>query len=304
VDRTEQTAVVQLVKEAEVLPGASTEETCAATIAVEIAHAASCGSAADLILSAIATDEQLTRASVERAMTSTTGCVASFVAGLASMPRGLSWAAPLVEEWTSHQDDPMRRSGGLVVLGSLALKARKDGQLQAASHADATLLRELRLPIRSQAEQLQRLEAAGNAGCEPCTQQLLRALQGSSHEVRRTAVGAFRFLTSEVATASMCRVLQQDRDATVREQSAWALGWGQNQPKERVNCLVRAAARDPSGAVRLSATRALAALSHDVPLARSAMLALTEQDYGDEQTRALATKIVLSAPPEHPEEGP
>lgn len=296
-ERDEQEALVRLVRIAEGVPGARPGETCAATILGELSLAPVCGSAAELATSAAALDGWLAPMLTAETLKGPGSCVTAIVAGLTSAPVVDARLLGLVESWALQQRDPLRRSGGLVVLGALARQARPEDP-KAAARVDATLERELRRPAASQTEHLQRIEAAGNAGCRSCEVALRLETRARSSEVRRTAIGALRFVPTAGATRTMCEGVEGDSDPKVREQAAWALGWERTEETERVNCLVRAAARDASAHVRMTAVQALAAQMKEVPLARSAMLALTAPEYGDDAVRAFATRLVSSLPPQ------
>jgi hypothetical protein len=95
----------------------------------------------------------------------------------------------------------------------------------------------------------------------------------------------------------MSSAWELDSDEIVRDQAAWAMGWYQTSTPIRVESLARAAARDGSEQVRVTAANSLASLAKQVPLARSALLALTDPEFGDEHVRRVALRVVDALPP-------
>ena len=271
---------------------------CVAGVITVVAQGPACPSAAGLIASTIALDGALSSEMIDGAVASNGPCITTLLAAVGETPDPDAGVVDAVGRWTSLQRDPMARSGGLVVLGSLAHHARERGPSALAAGIDAALAQELRRPVSSKEERIQRLEAAGNAGCAPCSSVVRAAMQHQSSEVRSIAVGALRFVPGEQAPHAMCSALDEDPVVVVRDQAAWALGWGQDDATVRVQCLVRAAARDASGRVRMSAVRSVAALAGDVALARHGLLQLTDPEYDDADVREFALRVVTALPPQ------
>jgi hypothetical protein len=257
-----------------------------------------CSGNAAFAMSTIALDDALSPETAEKALEANGPCVTALVTAAAQVPNPKPELVDAIERWELAQRDPIKRSGGLVVLGSLAHHAREGGDTLIGGRIDALLVRELGRPVASRMERIQRLEAAGNAGCLACRPIIGTALRDPSSEVRRAAAGALRFVSGELAPRAMCEALDGDDSTDVRDQAAWALAWGRGPAKLRVDCLVRAAARDLSVRVRMSAVRSLAGLATDVPRAREALLQLTDPDYGDPRVREFALSVVTALPPE------
>jgi HEAT repeat protein len=168
------------------------------------------------------------------------------------------------------------------------------GEQDIVERAEAELASQLRAAPAAQLEQI--LEATGNAGCTRCVPVLRASLGSRSIGVRLAASGALRFVVAPAATPLMCGVLESDDSPNVREQAAWALRWRYEDAVTRVNCLVRAAARDSSRIVRVTAVNSLATLAKDVPRSRSALLELTDTEY-DSDVRSIALRTVGALPP-------
>jgi hypothetical protein len=287
VDRAEQERLVRDVRLATTLDGASVSETCAATVIRELAAAPRCGSAADLISSAAAEANALDPQLVETFRGRASSCQRAIVGGLAQLRRPQPSAADTLLAWTLRQRDPLGRAGGFVVLGSVANTLRNEGELGAFSRAEDAIRRELQYRTKSLAVWSQRLEAAGNTGCDACLPMIARALSADSAGVRRAAAGALRFVTDLRAPNTMCDALLNDRDASVRDQAAWALKWSHVGSRERVACLTASAARDPTARVRQTAALSLAQLATSDSLAEAALLHLSSEEY-DGNVRRIA----------------
>lgn len=277
-DQSERDATVRDVESALPLPGANPGETCAATIAREIAGEPYCGSAAELITSAMGRLGALSASTLRAALRSTGSCTRAIVAGVASVPHVDASTADTVLAWSAAQHDPATRAGGLVVAGSLAHTARTDGDDRTAERVDQAIAGALSRAVPDGVvEQL--LEAAGNAGCVACADAALRRLRSPANEVRLSAVAALRFVATPTAAPAMCRALLGDAAVDVREQAGWALRWERGGMRERVACLVTSAARDRSARVRAMAVTSLGVLAHDDRYAMSALLHLTSEEY-------------------------
>lgn len=301
VDNDEQAQVIAHVNLAAALPGAILGETCAGTIVREVAASPRCGSAAELVTSAAASAGAFSVQVVRAALADVDArCAPAVLAGMVNVREPESAIIDAVIEWSRRQRDPMRRSGGLVALGSLAHSARHSHGQDAADTVDRVLVEELRQHAAHEAERLQRLEAIGNAGCSPCGAHVLRELRASSADVRRSAVGALRFMVEPSAARTMCKMLDTDPDTTVREQAAWALGWERGDAPGRVHCLITAAARDPSARVRQDAVLSLVDIGYDEQLARSALLHLTFEEY-DPNVREIAGRFLDGFPASTPD---
>lgn len=270
---------------------------CVTDLVEKLARGPACTSTAGFITAGFALDGALAPDVVDHVLASRPSCTTAIVTAVGETPRPTRELVDVIERWDRAQRDPMVRSGGLVVLGSLAHHARENDDSSLADGIDSLLARELRRPASSEAERVQRLEAVGNAGCAPCARAITAALREPSADVRRAAVGALRFVEGERSVDAMCDELDDEASAEVRDQAAWALSWGRSSPTERVHCLARAAARDTSPVVRICAARSLAGLAHDVPMARDALLQLTDPQY-DERVRDLALSMVDAFPPE------
>ncbi len=292
--RAEQEETVHIVREV-----GQQGSSCVASLVDSLARGPTCGSVAGFILSTVALEDAASsQQAFENALTSKVPCGTTVVAALGEIPDPAPTLVDAAEAWAMAQTEPMRRSGGLVVLGSLAHHARESGHPALAERVDTVLARELGLRLSSDKGRVQRLEAAGNAGCEPCLPLLRVALRDASPQIRRTAVGALRFIGGETAPRAMCRLLDEDPVVDVRDQAAWALGWGSDDARTRVECLVRAAARDPSARVRISAVRSAAAMAKESPLAREGLLQLAGPEYGDANVRDFAIGVVTAFPPD------
>ena len=291
-NRSDQAALVEIVRSAETLRTDDGSNTCADSLLVTISNSPSCGGAADLVVSQLAQDNAISGSAWEAALENDGPCSVHVVAGAASLEKPAPSALFALRSWLERQTDPLRRSGALMAMGTLARKARGAGDFGAAAIVDSLIVAELGRSSPAEIVTVQRIEAAGNAGCELCVPALKRAAIHPSATVRRASVGALRFVSSAEAVITMCDPLERDADTNVREQAAWALGWQSQSPELRVDCLVRTAARDKSERVRMTAATALAGLSPTVPLARSAMLHLTTEGAADEGIRAIALLTV------------
>jgi hypothetical protein len=111
--------------------------------------------------------------------------------------------------------------------------------------------------------------------------------------VRAAALGALRFVDSNAAVSRLCKATTGDPDAAVRQRGAWALRHGVSFEVQRVTCLTKAAAQDPSPVVRSGAVDSLGVLGATLARARSALVFLTDVSHPEDTQRrareALAT---------------
>jgi hypothetical protein len=305
-NRLAQEGLVRDVRAAARLPGAGVGETCAATVIRELAAAPRCGSAADLVSSAAAEVNALDPHVIATFGGGASACQRAVISGMAQLRRPDANAADAVMTWALHQRDPLHRAGGLVVLGSIAHTLDSLGEQQATARANKVILQELQHLTRSEAVWSQRLEAAGNAGCELCLPAIIHALSAASPELRRSAIGALRFVADVRAPTALCDALLDDPEANVRDQAAWALEWGHAAARERVACLTTSAARDPIARVRQTSALSLTQLATSDSIAESAILHLSSDEY-DANVRRIALAFLdgdrhdLDAAPERTE---
>lgn len=116
-----------------------------------------------------------------------------------------------------RSSDPDITEAGWLVLGTAETIARARGNPLADS-IDAEIA--AALSNASDSDRVTLLEAAGNAGCRACMHAITAAAQDPDPWVRRTAVGAFRFLPD--GARGMCAGLS-DPSGTVRDQARWAV---------------------------------------------------------------------------------
>ncbi len=161
-----------------------------------------------------------------------------------------------VTSLTALADDNARAAGWLT-LGSLSFRAKTVGDAKLASALNTRLL----AGMRKYPHDALVVDAAGNAGCESCTQAFDAARRDPDPWVRRTAASAYRFVTSKPAVAAMCASLRSDAHAAVREHAAWSLAFGANALPARTACLVESVRTDADVDVRRSAARALVNLA-------------------------------------------
>ena len=106
-------------------------------------------------------------------------------------------------------------------------------------------------------------------------------LEGQDGHARRNAAQALGWIRSPLATDALVRVLEKDRDATVRGQAAWALGEIGDPAARRT--LERAQLRDPAVEVQTAAERAnkaksvfLANMSHELRTPLNSIIGFTQ----------------------------
>jgi hypothetical protein len=269
--------------------GAVSNESCAITILREVANSDQCGSAAELISSSAVTDELLYDSFIEEILQSRANCVRSFVAGLQQIQNPSTRSIQALISWITPQKDLLVRAGGLVVLGSLGRHARELGQLHLATQVEQLIKSEISHRTGTPDIVAQRLESAGNLGCESCFPMIEKNIRSTSFPQKFSAIGALRFIETKKSVQNLCNTLIQDQSATIREHAAWSLGWRSSDKTIRVNCLTTAAAIDESTRVRLSATMALVSLAEKEEYAASALLHLTLPEY-DKQVRKIASQ--------------
>ena len=164
----------------------------------------------------------------------------------------------------------------------------------AYSSGDQPLSRELEIPIREALlsargaeERSFQLSVAGNAGCRSCYSEIKKSLKHPHPDLRMTATHSLRFLEAPEIVEHLCDALLGDAQPAVRDIAAWSLQWRRTEPEARAECLVAAAASDPSIQVRKQAVLALNKLSEDLEVARDGLLHLTLPEY-PEPVRRLA----------------
>jgi hypothetical protein len=164
----------------------------------------------------------------------------------------------------------------------------------AYSSGDQTLSRDLEVPILQALASTQgveersfQLSVAGNAGCQSCYSEIRKSLKDSHPDLRMTATHSLRFLEAAESVGHLCDALLGDAQSAVRDIAAWSLQWRRTEPEARAECLVAAAASDPSLQVRKQAVLALNKLSEDLEIARDGLLHLTLPEY-PEPVRRLA----------------
>ncbi len=199
--------------------------------------------------------------------------------------------AKTVQRMALSDSSSDRRRYAWAGLGTLAGVAREKKDLPLVQQMDNLILNHL-TSATSEEDRVALLEAAGNGGCEGCAKTLQHATEDDSPAVRRVGVGAFRFLASKLSVDIMCNALEQDADASVREQAAWSLRFQSTFADNRIDCLIRAAANDASKIVRPAAVRSLGTLGKTFVRARSALVHLTGPQVSDD-TREIAREIVV-----------
>jgi hypothetical protein len=146
------------------------------------------------------------------------------------------------------------------VLGSLGLSAERAGAAELARRVDRAIGADLGRRRRATEDTFALIEAAGNAGCVSCSEEIRLAVGSPRPALRRSAFGAYRFVAGPAAVAAMCVGLRTDPVASVRAHAAWALGWSRSDLEARVRCLRSAVVDDSSADVRSDAAHALDAL--------------------------------------------
>ena len=220
----------------------------------------------------------------------TTQCNAVVVESAGFVPNPDASIAVALSKLT--REDPTHEAAWLS-FGAIAETARTSGDVALAASIDAAIAPAL--AASEGEEHLLLVRAAGNAGCVECAPGLARDATSSDPTLRRAAVAAHRFLSSEAAVTQMCAALDGDGDASARDLAAWALEWRTTHPAQRTECLERAAVRDGSKGVRLQAVRALGILSDDVPSAEEALVRLSARrgDVGTLAARTLAVRAPI-----------
>jgi HEAT repeat protein len=170
--------------------------------------------------------------------------------------------------------DDNASEAGFLALGSLGLAARRANVPEAVTLVERTLSTEL---ARRDARRLVLIEAAGNAACEACTPELVRALGDADPWTRRAAAASLRFRADRASLTRTCAVLDRDVSPSVREHAAWALAFEESFASDRAGCLARAAASDDDLDVRRTATRSLTRLTGENVARDRALFALAKE---------------------------
>jgi hypothetical protein len=191
---------------------------------------------------------------------------------------------------TNDADSDLRGTAWYA-LGAVADTARKRGRREVVELVERTLAVELaredeRLPVL--------LRAAGNAGCEACLGAARRHLASGDADLRRGAVLAWRLVDTPEAVRVLCERLGADEEVTVRAVAAVALRAAHGSPKERVECLARAAL-DDADTVAKQALASLSVLASEVDYALGALVSLA-RDAERAEVRALARKVLGESP--------
>jgi len=267
-------------------------QTCAARVRSALASAGTCarafGAVATCSASSAFASPDWTR---EMLRTSSQPCRLRLVS---SLHQARVVDAPLIEQVRSMADDetvPGRRARLWLALGSLERTAREGSS--SARLAAATL--DVRIAQRLHAargyERIYMLEAAGNAACSGCTDDVRAAIASSDPTVRRAGVAAMRFRDDAEALAALCTALEDEPIEPVRELAAWSLRWSASSEITRAACLERAATSDLDDNVRTTAAQSLFALANRSPAAAAALARVT----GEEDPHAVAWLSELRA---------
>ncbi len=198
----------------------------------------------------------------------------------------------VVEGLAQHEGAIEHRLTAWQGLGTLCYHARKKARSDVVAHVEGVLrdkLSGLKLPE----ERVPLLKAAGNAGCQACLPFVEAAASDKSTEIRTAALGALRFVDSKAAVTRMCKAATSDHDAAVRQVAGWSLRNGVSFEVQRVTCLAKAAAQDPSPVVRSGAVGSLGVLAGTLARARSALIFLTDASHPDD-TRTHAREALAS----------
>ncbi len=187
--------------------------------------------------------------------------------GVHATPRLVAFAETTAFGATGEES---RRTTAWLALGTLGRLASTLGdRADLAAHVEDVIRTALR--GSSEGDRVLMLEAAGNAACASCAPEIALAALSPRWDVRRAAASAWRFQSGADAPKAICALLLRDKTSSVRENAAWAMRWRDDDDVERVECLVTAAATDPTDAVRRAARGSLVVLAEGSEDARSAL---------------------------------
>jgi hypothetical protein len=267
---------------------------CKARLLLEASRAPTCGIALSAVFSSIVSSSlTLPGDLVDAISKATPECRAVMIRTLPFAHDADMALVRLVEGFAQHEVAIEHRLTAWQGLGTLGYHARKKARSDVVAHVEGALRTKLSAVKPLDEQRVPLLEAAGNAGCKACLPFIDVAANDKTTEVRAAAVGALRFVDSKTAVSRLCKATTSDPDAAVRQRGAWSLRHSGSFEVQRVTCLTKAAAQDPSQVVRSGAVDSLGVLATSLTHARSALIFLTDASH-PEDTRTHAHEALAA----------
>jgi hypothetical protein len=241
---------------------------CAARVRDQLASAPACGRAYGAVAACVVSSPyfaaEWTRTLFAGA---STACRAKLVPSLHQARHVDLQLVTAVAPFARAQTKEGPRSRAFLALGSLERTARAETPqaVDAVAYVDALLARELHGTTGLRRQVM--LEAAGNAACAGCLDDVRTSLRAEDPILRRSATAALRFYEGPSELEALCRAASDDSSELVREQAVWSLRWSPSNEAPRALCLEQAARGDATESVRMAAVQSLLALSGASPRA-------------------------------------
>jgi hypothetical protein len=247
---------------------------CVDVLSAELAQATDCGLVYDAVAIRVVNGAGVSPKRVAFELRRPAACQWKLLSALREAERASPTVVAALIDLTASVDSDVSKAAWMT-LGSVGRIARAASQEELVSCMDHAISAEL---SSVEGEMLPVLIAsAGNAACEACRSRL-SALQTSADAVlRRTALVALRFMTTDADVDMLCRALKSDTEASVRAAVAYALQFSTNAMGPRVQCLFDAAIGDASEAVSNDAVASLEELADRSELAIGVLVHVAKQ---------------------------
>jgi hypothetical protein len=261
---------------------------CVDVLSEELALATDCGLVYDAVAIRVVNGAGVSPPRVAYELRRPAACQWKLLSALREAERASPSIVAALFDLTESADPDVGKAAWMT-LGSVARIARVAGQGELVGCMEQAISSEL---SKAEGELLPVLIAsAGNAACEACRARLGELQKNADAVLRRTALVALRFMTTEADVDTLCRVLKSETEASVRAAVAYALRFATTALPARAQCLFDAAIGDASEAVSNDAVASLEELADHAELAIGVLIHVAKQAERPEVKMRAATAL-------------